>query len=187
LTFYALLLNKLLDCKEKRVVHELVVEHELQVLRHDLIQALYVVRKELYDILRALNLQEVDVFQGAGVLDVWSHFDITRNTASFEVKDTLDRRRILKIEGVSHQDQVNGSNSAHSNRVHTVNAGHERRIVFLEVELVVWQHFQEKLQLSVTHRFDDEFPVVREKEERATLTGSFSCLENHVAVVLGTE
>ena len=46
---------------------------------------------------------------------------------------------------------------------------------------------QEKIQLGFGHCLDDELLVVTEEKETSTATSSLSCLEYHVAIVLGAE
>jgi len=50
------------------------------------------------------------------------------------------------------------------------------------MDLVVGKQFEEHLQLSWSHRLNDESLIVREDEEGATCAGTLTCLEHHVTV-----
>ena len=49
------------------------------------------------------------------------------------------------------------------------------------------EFLQEQIEFLFRHCLDDELPIVGKEEKRAASPGTFSRLEHHVAVELGTE
>ena len=52
------------------------------------------------------------------------------------------------------------------------------------MQLVVWQQFQEKLELIICHCLDNELPVVAEEEKTSTGASTLTRLEDHVTILL---
>lgn len=86
---------------------------------------------------------------------------------------------------VRHYKQVHCGNVFHLNFEHSINTSYQTIWVVFQVLEVFWQNLEIDIQFMLIHGFDDEFVVVREKEEAARFSLTFTSFKYLIPIEFG--
>jgi len=179
----------LLDREEQRVVEEAQLVEEGGVLPDDSPDELDVAPLvELEEPPLALDLSLLLAAEQVAVLFglLLALVDDAVVPAALEVEDLDDLvQGGQALDGVGHEEEVDGDDALHLDLEDAVDAGDEGGGVLLDVVVVLTQALNHDVQLLLEHGLDDELAVVREEEEAARLALRLARLEHRLVVERG--
>lgn len=126
------------------------------------------------------------IFDGSGGFNLGALGE-TVNHATLQVEDAEDVLALGTTDAILHDDEADGLLIFHLNRVDAIDASDKTVFVSHYVLEVVLLDSLPGGEVVLSHRLDDEFLVLAEKEEAARLALRLASLEDHLAVDVGVE
>lgn len=143
--------------QEKRVVHQVVLSHEGNVLQDLLAYHSHVVSLEAEELVILRDRLQIDILKA--VLHGEWHVNLAIDDTSFKVELTM---LILHLEEeVIHHENVHLLNIFHLDRVDTIDFGNKTLWVVFQMIQVAWQGLFQHSLLTCVHRLNQESLIER--------------------------
>jgi len=177
-------LGVLLDTEQQRVVHEVELAQDADILPHDLEDLLPVLSSETQPDVLLGHVEQVLILQSLGRLEVGA-LDQTVDHRSLEVEHAEHVRGVL--HRVAHDNKLDRLLVFHLHRVDAVDTRQQGSLVSADSLEVGFLDAAEGKEVALSHSLDDEPLILGEEKETSTLTLRLSGLEHARLVGLGVQ